>query len=128
MNVGILLVKLAFVKLLGFLPLSFVRRFSRKTRKKMVVFILYEILAGSPVIMLAVGYNFGVQGTGSPNIESRLNMMVLIMYPFILFACPFLLLYFELKEAGKSPSIHRKSSIAPKPTKIEEKKTQILKK
>ena len=55
-------------------------------------------MAGAPVVMLSVGYVLGPHGTtGFVNPRSKLNTLLLIIYPFVLFISPFLLLYLELE-------------------------------
>ena len=64
-----------------------------------IIYFLYEIMAGSPTIILPIGFVFGQFGQlGVLNIQSKINLAILCVFPFILFISPFLLLYYELEQ------------------------------
>lgn len=91
-----MLAKLTFVRFLCYCPLRLIRKNSKEMMKKVKIFILYEILAGSATIILPCAYVFGISGKmGSFNIQSKFNMAVFVVYSSFLFLTPFLLLHYE---------------------------------
>ena len=109
LNVALMFFKLIIVRLIACLPFQLIRKGSKEMRKKAVIYVLYEILVGAPTVMISIGYIFGPHGnTGLINLNSKINMGFLILYPFFLLLIPFLILHFEIKIVRKEEAKERK--------------------
>ena len=76
--------------------------------------------------MLSVGYVLGPHGTtGFLNPRSKINILLLIVYPFLLFISPFLLLHLELEvERSEEKQRVRKQSKRKRESKMKEDHTK----
>ena len=109
LNVGLMLFKLALVRLLSCLPCRVASRYFGSVGRKAGVYITYEVLAGAPMVLLPMGVVLGPSGQmGSLNLQSKLNLALFVTYSFALFAAPFLLFYFEMESERQSPSKAKK--------------------
>ena len=98
LNVGLLLMKIGIIRLALFIPARLIMRFCKSFLKMGKVYILYEILAGAPTIMIPIGFVLGQFGEmGFRNIESKINIEIATVFPFLMMLSPFLILYCELK-------------------------------
>ena len=103
LNVGLMLVKLSMVRVMLWVPCKLVRRYCRGVGKKALIYLVYEVLAGAPMVLLPVGVMLGPEGgMGSINIRSKLNLAVFVSYSFFLFVAPFLLFQLEVELERKS--------------------------
>ena len=67
-------------------------------KRNEVIYLLYEVIAGAPSIMIPIGFVLGEFGEmGSLNLDSKLNLIVLTVFPFIFFTFPFFILFYEIK-------------------------------
>lgn len=101
LNVGLLILKIVIIRALLMLPIRIrkLRKYFKAFRKMEIVYLLYEVIAGAPTIMIPIGFVLGVMGEmGVLNLNSKMNMAVLCVFPFVLFITPFLLLFYELEE------------------------------
>ena len=103
LNVGLMLVKLSVVRVMLWVPCKLVRRYCRGVGKKALIYLVYEVLAGAPMVLLPVGVMLGPEGgMGSLNMRSKLNLAVFVSYSFFLFVAPFLLFQLEVELERKS--------------------------
>ena len=67
-------------------------------KRNEVIYLLYEVIAGAPSIMIPIGFVLGEFGEmGSLNLDSKLNLIVLTVFPFIFLTFPFFILFYEIK-------------------------------
>ena len=103
LNVGLMLFKLTLVRMMWWFPCRLIRRYFKEVSKKAPVYIVYEVLAGAPMILLPIGVMLGPKGgMGSINIQSKVNLAVFVSYSFFLFVAPFLIFYYEVELERKS--------------------------
>ena len=101
LNVGLLVIKILLIRLLLMLPIKVrrLRNYFKSFKKMEMVYLLYEIIAGAPTIMIPIGFVVGEFGEmGVLNISSKMNMAMLGVFPFVLFITPFLLMFYELEQ------------------------------
>ena len=60
--IGLMLLKLIIVRFIAFIPSRVLRKCCQKIRKMEVVYVLYEIAASSPTIIIPLGYMLGERG------------------------------------------------------------------
>ena len=69
LNVGLMLFKLTLVRMMWWFPCRLIRRYFKGVSKKALVYMVYEMLAGAPMILLPIGVMLGPKGgMGSVNI------------------------------------------------------------
>ena len=59
LNVGLILFKLTLVRMTWRLPCRLIRRYWREVSRKKMIYIVYEVLAGAPTILLPSGAMLG---------------------------------------------------------------------
>ena len=103
LNVGLMLFKLTLVRMMWWFPCRLIRRYFKAVSKKAPVYMVYEVLAGAPMILLPIGVMLGPKGgMGSINIQSKVNLAVFVSYSFFLFVAPFLIFYCEVELERRS--------------------------
>ena len=96
-NLLFLMIRLSIVFALCSIPITCLRNNCSKILRKTHLYILYEILAGAPTVILPIGFVFTGGLIGYLNIQSKLNSIAMIFYSFILFFVPFLLHHYEIR-------------------------------
>ena len=94
-----------------------------------IVYILYEIVANSPTMVIPFGYILGGRGNiGSRNFETKLNLQLFAVFGFLLLLAPFLILVGKFsrkkrKNKKKEETVIQKKAVNQEKAKLSQRKT-----